>query len=94
MAVTVASFLLSYPEFTRAPEVIDLESQLAKAVLKVDAEVWGDKTDEGVELTLAHMLALSPFGQNAKLLSKTGESTYGVQLQSLKEQVACALRYY
>lgn len=93
MAVTVASFLASYPEFVRAPDVVDVEATLAKAVLNVDAEVWGDKTDEGIELTLAHMLALSPFGQMAKLLSEKGQSTYGIQLQTLKEQVSCALRY-
>lgn len=94
MAVTVASFLLACPEFTRAPDVVDVETHLADAILEVDAEVWGDKTDKGVRLTLAHALALSPFGQMAKLSADDGESTYSVQLKKLKEQVTCAHRYY
>lgn len=94
MAVTVASFLASRPEFASAEGLVDLETQLAYAITRVDPEIWKDKTDEGVELTLAHALALSPFGQNAKLVSKAGETTYGIQLKILREQVACALRYY
>lgn len=94
MAVTVASFLLAYPEFTRAPDVVDVDTHLADAILEVDAEVWGDKTDKGVALTLAHSLALSPFGQMSKLSADDGESTYGKRLQQLKEQVTCAHRYY
>ncbi len=92
--VTVESFLASRPEFASAVGLVNLETQLAYAVTRVDAEVWKDKTDEAIELTLAHALALSPFGQMAKLVGKTGETTYGKELQTLKEQVTCGLRYF
>jgi hypothetical protein len=92
--VTVESFLASRPEFASAVGLLNLETHLAYAITKVDASIWKDKTDEAVELTLAHALSLSPFGQMAKLVSKTGETTYGKELQTLKEQVTCGLRYF
>jgi hypothetical protein len=72
MAVTFDTFVASFPEFRPAtPALVD--AQIAKAVAQIDASVWGAKADLGVELLTAHLLAISPFGQQARLVSKDGE---------------------
>lgn len=92
MTVTAEAFVLARPEFVRAPAE-SLASALAEAVLEVDAEVWGDLTDIGVSLLAAHKLAISPFGQMAKLVAKDGSTTYGVQFHLKEAQVSCGLRF-
>ena len=86
MAVTVDSFLTHHPEF-RPAEVSLIQAKISDAVLRVDASIWGTKTDNGVRLLAAHTLALSPFGQNAKLVSKEGQTTYGQQYAQARKEV-------
>ncbi len=86
MTVTFDSFTTSHPEFIPAGEDL-IEAKVAAAVLQVDAEVWGDKVDLGVELTAAHLLAMSPFGQNARLVPEDGVTIYERQLRRMQMQV-------
>ncbi len=91
MAVTVEIFLESFPEFKTA-KIETIKAKIADAVLQVDAKVWEAKTDLGVKYTAAHLLALSPFGRQAKLVSKDGSTTYGKHLDDLIMQVASGFR--
>lgn len=91
MSVTVDSFLASYPEFRSAERDL-LQAKLDAAEPQVDSEVWGDKTDQGVELTAAHLLAISPFGQNARLVAKDGSTTYSKRLREMQLQVTGGYR--
>jgi hypothetical protein len=91
MAVTLESFVERFPEFEKA-SASQVEAVLAEARLQIDSEVWGDKTDLGVNYLTAHLLALSPFGRNARLAKNDRESTYGTHYHNLQLQVHSGFR--
>lgn len=91
MAVTRDSFLEAHPEFRSAEKPL-IDSTIAAAELQVDATVWGGKVDLGVGLLTAHLLAISPFGQNARLTSKDGGSTYLTRFRAMMKQVTPGFR--
>jgi len=65
---------------------------IAEATLEVDAEVWGDKTDTGVRWLAAHKLAITPWGQQARMVSKDGSTTYGKEHARLMRSVTPGFR--
>lgn len=87
MAVTVASFLVAFPEFQKAGTPM-LEAQLALVELEV-SDSFGDSRDLAVMLKLADALALSPWGRDARLVPKGVDnafsSTYGVRFRAMCE---------
>lgn len=87
MAVTVSSFIESYPEFTGTDTTL-IQRKLIDAALQVPAGIWGAQTDAGVELTTAHLLALAPFGEGSRLVNKDGTTIYEGRLQTMQRQVA------
>ena len=91
MAVTVESFRDRFPEFKTA-SIESTKAALADARLQVDAAVYGKKTDLGVKYTAAHLLALSPFGRQAKMVTKLGTTTYQTHRDDLIAQVASGFR--
>lgn len=91
MAVTVESFRESFPEF-RSASLELIKAKIDEAALQVDAVVWEGKTDLGVKYTAAHLLALSPFGRQAKLVSKDGTTTYQTHRDDLISQVTSGFR--
>jgi hypothetical protein len=91
MAVSRASFLARFPEFEPAPPLM-IDEAIAEAVTRVDSGVWGNKTDAGVRWRAAHLLAISPFGQQARLVSKDGSTTYGKEHARLMREVTPGFR--
>jgi len=91
MAVSVESFLESHPEFTPAGASL-IGEKLAEAALEVDVALWGVRADTGIKLTAAHLLAVSPFGQQARLVSKDGSTTYSTRLIDLRKLAAAGIR--
>ena len=91
MTVSVASFLASFPEMEAAGEAL-ISAKLEEATLMVGAEVWGRLLHTGIYLTCADLLASSPYGNNARLVDKAGNSVYGERLQRLKRTVASGFR--
>lgn len=89
----LAAFLISYPEFSvsQTPEFL-VSAKLAEALEYVDAETWGTAYDHGHGLMTAHLLALTPWGQGARLNAKTTQTTYGELFERLKKKVACGIR--
>ncbi len=90
--MTKEAFLDAYPEFVVADsqEPALVPAKLAEAEKNV-SDIWGDKRDDIVGLTAAHLLAISPFGRNAKLSSEKGTSTWGDQLKARRRAFGCAL---
>jgi hypothetical protein len=91
MPVTSATLLVSFPELTDAGEDL-IDAKIAEAELRVgDAALWGSTAirDLGVMYKAAHLIALSPYGAMAKLVSDKGSSTYGVQYKQLVDEVGC-----
>lgn len=87
MAVTLASFRVAFPEFEGADDSL-VQAKLDEAVLALDERVFGARFDEAVRYRAAHTLAISPFGQNARLVAKDGSTTYGTQFDAVCR--ACA----
>lgn len=93
--MTTAEFLVLFPEYAalaaedNGTELID--GALARADRRV-SDSWGDRRDDVIGLTAAHMLALSPFGRNARLSTADGTTTYGTELTAMKKGHAFARR--
>lgn len=91
--MTTAEFLVLFHEFAAlavedgGTELID--GALARAARRV-SDSWGDKRDDVIGLTTAHMLALSPWGRNARLSDAKNVTTYGVELDAMKRGHAFA----
>lgn len=87
---------MDYPTFiTLQPEFADTDvtlvnAELTSAALLVDSTVWGSLADTGIRYLTAHRLALSPFGQAARLVSKNGTTTYWTHYKTLQRTVGCA----
>lgn len=98
MAIDRASFLQLFPEYN---EVNDepmcqpmIDRCLRDAQIFVDAAVWGDRYEAGVFYKAAHLLAMSPFGENARLQGDRTSSVYSVvfedMLKALPVRGVCA----
>lgn len=77
-----------FPEFNTAPDVL-VQSRLDQAELQIETSVWGNRAGEGQAYLAAHLIATAPGGQFARMLSKTGESTYGKRHAEMVLQVTC-----
>lgn len=98
MAITRASFVQQFPEF----EEINAEPMcqpmidrcLTSALMFVDAAVWGARFEAGVLYKAAHLLAMTPFGENARLQGDRTSSVYSVvfedMLKALPVRGVCA----
>jgi len=86
-----ATFLARFPEFEPASKSM-IEEAIAEATRGVDAGVWREKADDGIKWRTAHLLAISPFGQQARLMSKDGSTTYGKQFDALVRSVTPGFR--
>lgn len=90
MAVTVASFKVSFPEFAFAGDDM-LAAQLAHVEATTgDGYDTEAKRDYVVMLTLADAIAVSPMGRDANLLAEGAKSsTYRLKLWGLMKGNAC-----
>ena len=91
MTVARADFLARFPEFEPAG-VLMINATIVEAVRNVDPTVWGNKTDDGVRWKTAHLLSISPFGQQARMVSKDGSTTYGKHFVMLMRSVTPGFR--
>jgi hypothetical protein len=84
VAVSVASFLVVYPEFFKAGEPM-IGAHLALTELEV-SDSFGEQRDQAVILRLADNLALSPWGRNARMVAPSdATSTYGKRFAAMAE---------
>lgn len=89
--MTVGMFVVQFPEFEGVDTDL-LQVHLDAAELEIDRSVWLLKGDQGQGYLAAHKLALSPFGNNAKLVAKDGSTTYQVHYDRLVRQVSSGFR--
>ena len=87
----VAEFLLRFPVFEGTPPTL-IDAKLAEATRGVDAEVFGDKTEDAIGYKTAHLLAIEPFGQTARLEADDGETTYSKRFHKLVKSVTSGFR--
>lgn len=87
----VATFQTDYFEFAETNPTL-IERALARAQRMVDATVWGDKTDDGVGLYAAHVLAMANAGSNEKV--KPGQTTtYWAEFVEMRDAVVAAFAF-
>jgi hypothetical protein len=89
--INLNAFLVQFPEFA-STDINLVESMLAAALLEIDVSVWKAKSDQGQAYLAAHMLAISPFGQNTRLAAKDGATTYWTKFKRLQGIVASGFR--
>lgn len=95
--VTLSAFVVKFPEFAGAEDP-QVQAFLDEAELEIDREVWLEKGDTGQGYLAAHKLALSPYGNAARMIltkpedTPHGNTTYGVHYDSLVMQVSSGYR--
>lgn len=85
------TFRSFHPEFVNVPDPL-VTAELGAALLFLDAGVWGNKIDQGQRFRTAHQLALSPFGQAARMVAKDGSTTYETHYKRMIREVASGYR--
>jgi hypothetical protein len=90
MAMTYALFVTLQPEF-RDTDVSQVNGELQAVIAELDSTVWQGLLDSGVRYLTAHRLALSPYGQAARLVAKDGTTTYNTHFQRLKRMATTGL---
>jgi hypothetical protein len=91
MAVTPASLKTNNPEFADIPDAI-VQAKIDASELQHNAEAWGDQLDTGIELYACHLLATSPHGGMARLISDDGHSIYQENWLRMSRGVGRAFR--
>lgn len=91
MTMSYTQFLIQWPEFSGTDAAL-VQAHLDAAALEIDPAIWGPKADQGQGYLAAHKLALSPFGQNARLVAKDGSTTYFKHFSRLQGMVASGYR--
>lgn len=90
---TAAEFLVRYPEFVRIPTTL-IDARIADAAERVDAATWDTEYAHGVCLWAAHLLSISPSGQNARLASDKADTTYARAFAEAVVRVTCGIRTF
>jgi hypothetical protein len=94
--LTLENFKQGFPEFRNAEAGL-VVAKLSEAYQQIDLSVWdtganGPKSGLGQGYLTAHLLALSPFGQNARMVAKDGTTTYLTHYRNLQRQVCQGFR--
>ncbi len=88
MAHTAATLKARFSEFDQVPDA-RVTADLAAATRRCNASVFGDDLDEAVALLCGHLLACSPFGQQAGIgPDGEGTTTYLAEWRRLARQRA------
>ncbi len=91
MAVTVESFRTEFVEFRSTPTPL-VQAKLAQALLRTPVNIWGAKQDAGVSYLAAHLIAMSPGGEEMRLDKKKGTTLYQLERRRLSRTVASGFR--
>ena len=84
--ITVARFLQDYPSFKRtAAELIT--KRIAAATKRINVGVWGDMANDGIMALAAHMLSVSPDGEQVRLKKENRVTTYQLEWERMRREV-------
>lgn len=87
MTWTASTFKARWEEFSPQTDALVLAA-LAEATAELDERVFDASFDHAVGLLAAHKLAVSPFGQMARLVAEDGSTTYEKELAKLSRKKA------
>lgn len=91
MTLSRVEFLERFPEFSGADTVL-VDARLAEAYRRTPEAIWGELRDDGASYLAAHLLALSPFAQELKLVSADRRTLYGDERKAMEGIVASGFR--
>jgi hypothetical protein len=98
MAATVpsaASFLVNFPEFSKAPLAL-VNAKLAEAARRTHPLIYVDDTtaQDAVFLRAAVLLSLSPYARQMKLVDDTAAMVWSAQLYEMQRSATMGLRVF
>lgn len=78
MSITATDFVASFPEFEEINELRPsaVTGALLRAQAFVSQQYWADRYEQGVFTKAAHLLAMTAFGENARIDAKAA-TAYG-----------------
>lgn len=85
--LTREEFVAVFKEFDGIDTTV-VDARLEEAKRRTPAAVWKTKTKDAQGWLAAHLLAISPHGQNARLANDKGESPYLAERQRMELEVA------
>lgn len=91
MAVNATSFKAAFPEFVNTDNDL-ITSRITMAQVQVNSTVWGDSYDTGIMLMTAHLLAVSPMGEPARLSDNSMSTIYLRTFDKMMRQVTFGYR--
>lgn len=91
MTLSRAEFLARFPEFSGGDTDL-IDARMAEAYRRTPEAIWGDLRDDGASYLAAHLLALSPFAQELKLVGTDRRTLYGDERKALEGIVASGFR--
>lgn len=91
LAVSVKLFTRRFPEF-RDTDAGLLEECLTEAELFVDAKVWGARREAGIKMRAAHLVAMNPLGEKARLKKDDSTTIYEKQFKTMRNAVTAGGR--
>jgi hypothetical protein len=91
VAVSRATFLSRRPEFATTPTTL-VDACLVDAELMIDRDVYGGKADAGVMAYAAHLIAINPLGEMARLDKKGEKTTYFLEWERIKRSLGVGYR--
>ena len=87
MAWTVDTFKAAFDEFSATPDA-KVARALAEGVDSCDERVFGTSYDTAVAYWAAHVISTSPGGQQSRLASDLGDTTYLKRWENLAQKKA------
>jgi hypothetical protein len=94
MAVDVSALIARYPEFTATvteyPDMVD--ACIAEAVSRISSAYFGTRTDMAVKALAAHLIAINPLGEMARIQMKDGSTTYLQDYQRIRRGISTGFR--
>ena len=90
--LSIEQFKIVAPEFGDTDDFL-LGAMLNEAANELDPDMWGYRLASGHHYLTAHKLALSPMGQNARMLvtGEAGETTYEKHFNSLVKKLGLGI---
>ena len=96
MSVDADDLIEKFPEFAQAEAGVAgaamITAAIAEATLEIDVAVWGDLADVGTLWLAAHILCISPYGKNSRLMAKDGTTRYGNRHKELVKITSSGFR--
>lgn len=89
--VTRDTLITRFPEFTDTPDTL-VTASIADAELMVDRTYFGAKADMAVTYYAAHLVAINPLGEMARLDKHSDKTTYLVAFERVKRSLGAGCR--